>query len=218
MGAAGIAHQQGITLRIVAGVVCVPGYLDQAAVGILRLPRGDALGDDGAAGVPAEMDHLGAGIGLLVIVRHRDGIELAAGIVAAQDAARVFPGNRRAGLDLGPGNPGTVAAAIAALGHEVIDAADAVFIAGVPVLYRRVLDLRVIKRNQFHHCRMQLVFITHGRCTSFQVAHVAAFLCHDEGSFKLPGIGRVDAEVSRQFHWATSVFRDKAERTVGKHC
>jgi Fe-S cluster assembly protein SufB len=34
------------------------------------------------------MDHLGAGIDLLHAVRHRDRVELATGIVAAQDAGR----------------------------------------------------------------------------------------------------------------------------------
>ena len=154
MGAAGIAHQQGITLRIVAGVVCVFAYLDQAAVGILRFSRGDALGDDGAAGVPAEMDHLGAGVRLLVVVGDCDGVEFTAGIIAAQDTTGVFPGNRRAGFDLRPGNLRAAAAAIAALGDEVVDAADAVLIAGIPVLHGRVLDLGVVQGDQFHHCRM----------------------------------------------------------------
>ena len=77
---------------------------DQAAIGVVGVAGGDALGDDAARGVLAEVDHLGAGIDLLVAVRDRDRVELAARVVAAQDAARVFPGDGRAGLDLGPGN------------------------------------------------------------------------------------------------------------------
>jgi len=57
-------------------------------------------------------------------------IKFAARIVAAQDAARILPGDRRAGLDLGPGNLRIVAAAIAALGDEIVDAALAFGIAG----------------------------------------------------------------------------------------
>src|ERR1700730_7634429 len=94
----------------------------------------DALGDDPARRVLAEMDHLGAGIDLLVAVRDRDRIELAAGIVAAQDAARIFPGDRRAGLELRPGNLRARPAAVAALGDEVVDAALAAGVARIPVL------------------------------------------------------------------------------------
>ena len=57
----------------------------------------------------AQMDHLGAGIGLLEIVGDGDGIEFAHAIVAAQDAAGIFPGDGRAGFHLGPGNLGAVA-------------------------------------------------------------------------------------------------------------
>jgi len=73
---------------------------------------------------------------LLVTVRNRDRIKLAARIVAAQDAARIFPGNGRAGLDLGPGNLRILAAAIATLGDEIVDAAQPFRVAGVPVLHR----------------------------------------------------------------------------------
>src|SRR6202011_919361 len=106
----------------------------EPAIGVLRHAGGDALGDDPAGGVLAEMDHLGAGIDLLVAVRNRDRIELATRIVAAQDAARIFPGDGRAGLDLGPGNLGIVAAAVAALGNEIVDTALALRISGIPVL------------------------------------------------------------------------------------
>src|ERR1700689_5300016 len=102
MRAAFVADQKQIAGGVVAraGGLAVGG--DEAAIGVLRYAGGDALGDDPAGGVFAEMDHLGAGIDLLVAVRDRDRIELAARIIAAQDAARIFPGDRRAGLDLGP--------------------------------------------------------------------------------------------------------------------
>ena len=50
-----------------------------------------------------------------------------------------------------------------ALGDEVIDTALALGIAGVPVLHRRVLDLGIVQRHQFHHRCVQLVFIAHRR-------------------------------------------------------
>src|SRR5207302_5210764 len=62
-------------------------------------------------------------IDLLAAVGDRDRVELAARMIAAQDAARIFPGDRRAGLDLGPGDLGMATAAVAALGDEVEDAA-----------------------------------------------------------------------------------------------
>src|SRR5207302_7563736 len=108
--------------------------LDQAAVGVLTVAGGDALGHDGALGVLAQVDHLGAGVGLLLVVGQGDRVELAHRIIALQDAARVFPGDRRAGLDLGPRDLGAAAPAGAALGHEVVDAPAAFLVAGVPVL------------------------------------------------------------------------------------
>ena len=97
----------------------------------------------------AEMDHLGAGIDLLMAVGDGDRIEFAARIVAAQDAGRIFPGDGRAGLDLRPGNLRARAAAIAALGDEIVDAALALGVAGIPVLHRRIFDLGIVERDQF---------------------------------------------------------------------
>src|SRR3981189_2120389 len=146
MRTAFVADQQ----RIAGGKIARAGGLavrgDEAAIGVLRNARRDALGDDPAGGVLAEMDHLGAGIDLLVAVGDRDRVKLAARIVAAQDAARIFPGDGRAGLHLGPGNLRIVAAAVAALGDEVVDAAFAFRIAGVPVLHRRIFYFGVIQR------------------------------------------------------------------------
>src|SRR6266403_4349378 len=118
------------------------------------------------------MNHLGAGIDLLVAVRDRDRIEFAARIVAAQDAARILPGDRRTGFDLGPGNLGIVAAAIATLGDEIVDAALAFRIAGIPVLYRRIFDLGIVERDQFDHGSVQLVFVALRRGAAFEVADV----------------------------------------------
>src|SRR6516225_3964706 len=98
MSAALVADQKRIAIGEIAsaGGAAVPG--DKPAIGIVGMTRSDALGDDAACGVFAEMQHLGAGIDLLVAVRDGDRIELAARIVAAQDAAWIFPGDCRAGL------------------------------------------------------------------------------------------------------------------------
>src|SRR5690606_17200815 len=114
--------------------------LHQPAVGVLAVPGADALADDLRLGALAEVDHLGAGVGLLAVVGQRHRVEFARGIVAQQHAARVLPGDRRAGLDLGPDDLAARTAALGALGDEVVDATDAVLVAGVPVLHGRVLD------------------------------------------------------------------------------
>ena len=107
-------------------------------------PGGDTLGNDRAFGVLADVDHLRAGVGLLIIVGQRNGIKLTDGIVALQDAARIFPGDRRAGFDLRPGNLRALAETLAALGDEIVNAAFAFLVAGIPVLHGRIFDLRVV--------------------------------------------------------------------------
>ncbi len=181
------------------------------------LAGGDALRDDRAAGVAPDVDHLGAGIGLLVMIGERHRVELADGVLAGEDAARVLPGDRRAGLDLRPADPRIGAAAFAALGHEVVDAADAVLVARVPVLHGRVLDVRVGQRDQLDDRGVQLVLVAHRRGAAFEVAHVAALVGDDQRALELAGLGRVDPEVRRQLHRAAHALRDVDERAVGEH-
>src|SRR5207248_3841368 len=111
----------------------------------------------------ADVDHFRAGVGLLPVVGHGHGIELADRVVALEDTAGILPGDRGAGLHLGPGDLGAPAAAGAALGHEVVDPATPLFVAGVPVLNRGVLDGRPVERDELHHRRVQLVLVAH-RC------------------------------------------------------
>src|SRR4029453_553395 len=98
-----VADEERIAVGEIARAFGFAMCRHEAAVGIVGFPRGDALGDYAAHGVLAEMQHLGAAIDLLVTVRDGNRIELAARIVATQDAARIFPGDCRAGLHLGPG-------------------------------------------------------------------------------------------------------------------
>ena len=154
---------------------------------------------------------------LLIAVRHRDRIELAARVVAAQDAARILPGDGRAGLDLRPGDLGVAAAAVAALGHEVIDAALAVLVAGVPVLHGRILDLGVVERDQLDHGGVQLVLVAHRRRAALEVGHIGALVRDDQRALELAGLLLVDAEVGRQLHRAAHALRHVDERAVGEH-
>src|SRR5690606_16943538 len=78
--------------------------LDQAPIRVLAEAGRNALRDDRAPGVLPEMDHLGAGVGLLPVVRGRDRVELADRVVALEDAARILPGDGRPRFDLRPGD------------------------------------------------------------------------------------------------------------------
>src|SRR5690606_6382962 len=75
--AALLADQQAVALGVVARALGAGGDLDQAAVGVLAAAGADALADDLALGALADVDHLGAGVGLLAVVGERDRVELA---------------------------------------------------------------------------------------------------------------------------------------------
>ncbi len=89
--AAAVADQQAVALGEIAGAFGLFVDRDEAAIGVVGLPRADAFGDDPAFGALAEVDHLGAGVGLLAAIGDGDGIELTHAVIAAQDAGRIFP-------------------------------------------------------------------------------------------------------------------------------
>ena len=66
------------------------------------------------------------------------------------------------------------AAAVAALGDEIVDAARAVGVARIPVLNGRIFDLGVVERDQLDHRRVQLVLVAHRRRAAFEIADVGA--------------------------------------------
>ena len=201
-------------MREIARILGAFRHAHQAAVSVLPMPGGDALGNDLAAGVAADVNHLGAGIRLLVVVGQRHRVKLAHRALAAQHAGGVLPGDGRTGFHLSPRDLGTVAAAVAALGDEVVDAAFAVFVSRIPVLHRGVLDFGVFQGNQFHHGRVQLVFIAHRRSAAFQVTDITPFLGNDQCAFKLAGIGSVDTEIGAELHRAAHAAGDVHEAAV----
>ena len=217
MGAALLADQKAVALGVVARAIGIAVDLDQAAVGVLAASGADALGHDLGLGALADVDHLGAGVGLLAVVGQGHRVELAHRVVAQQHAGRVLPGDRRAGLDLGPGDLAARATALGALGDEVVDATDAVLVARVPVLHGGVLDFGVIEHDQLHHRRVQLVLVAHRCGAAFQVGHVAAGLGDDQGALELAGMAGVDPEVGAQLHRAAHPFRNEHEAAVGEH-
>ena len=163
-----------------------------------------------------EVDHLRPGVGLLPVVGRRNGVELADRVVALKDAARILPRDGRAGLHLRPRDLRVHAQALATLGDEVVDAALAVLVAGIPVLHRRVLDGRVVERDELDDRRVQLVLVAHRRRAPFEVADVRPLFGDDERPLELPGLLRVDAEVGRQLHRAAHALRDVRERAVAE--
>ena len=77
------------------------------------------------------MDHFGAGVSLLQIVREGNGNKnLPTGIVSDQDTTGIFPSNGRTCLYLSPGNLGVYTRTQTPLGDKVVDAPLAVFIPG----------------------------------------------------------------------------------------
>ena len=211
VGAAFVAHEQRVALREVARVDSALVDFHQSAVAVLAVAGRDTLADDGAAGALADMDHLGAGVGLLVVVGDGHGVELAYRVVALQHAAGVLPGDGRAGFHLRPRYFGAVAFAEAAFGDEVVDAAFAVLIARVPVLYGGVFHLRIFEGHNFHNSRMKLIFITLRSGTAFQIAHVRTFVGHDEGALELSGVFGVDTEIGAEVDGAAHALGDITE-------
>src|SRR5207237_2748794 len=125
-----------------------------------------------------------------------DGIELADRVIALENATRVLPGDRAAGLDLRPANLAAWATASTALGDEVVNPALTFLVAWVPVLHRGVLDLRSFAdADQLDDRRVQLILVAHRRRAAFQVADVAAFFHDDQRPLELAGLLGIDAEV-----------------------
>src|SRR5512132_3631897 len=215
--AAARTDQQAVTARVVARVLRARLHADETAIGVLAMAGGNALREDRRAGIAADVDHLRAGVGLLPVVGDGDRVELAHGVVALEDDARVLPGDRRAGFDLCPRNARTGAAAGAALGHEVVDAALAVLVARIPVLHGRVSDLGTLEGHELDHGGVELVLVAHRRRAALQIADVGTFVGDDERALELAGLLGVDAEIGRQLHRAAHARRHVHERAIAEH-
>ena len=214
--AASIADKHRIALRVVASARRLREHLHAAAIRVVSFAGRDALRDDVRACVLADVDHFRTGVGLLTVIDYRHAIELTNRVVTLQNHARIFPGDRRSGLDLRPGNL-RVGECLTALGYEVINPAAPLFVSRVPVLHGRVFDGRPGKRHQLDDGGVQLVRAPLRRRAALQIAHICTFIRDDQCSLKLPGIGGVDAEVRRQLHGAANALRHVHERAVREH-
>ena len=65
---------------------------------------------------------------------------------------------------------------------------------------------------------MQLVLVAHRCRTTFQIGHIAPVVAHDESTFELSRIPRVDSEIGGKFHRATHAFGNIDKGAVTKHC
>ena len=101
---------------------------------------------------------------------------------------------------------------------EIQYAAFALGITWIPVLYGRVFHFGIFTYDDFYNRSVELIFITHRCGTSFEVGNVSSIVTDDEGTFELPGIARIDAEVGGEFHGTTHAFGNIDERTVGEDC
>src|SRR5206468_10038450 len=99
-----VPNQERVALRVVARTGGTLHDLHLTSIGVLAVAGRDALGDDGAARVLADVDHFGPGVGLLVVVGEGNRVELAHRVLTLQDAARILPGDGRTSLHLRPGN------------------------------------------------------------------------------------------------------------------
>ena len=80
-----IAEEERVTLRKVACSFGLAQNFHQSAVAVLAESGRDSLGDYSALRVAADVNHLGARVCLLVIVCDGYRVELACGVVTAQD-------------------------------------------------------------------------------------------------------------------------------------
>src|SRR4051812_42227449 len=102
VGTALVADQKRVALRVIPRSLSALQDLYLATVRVLPMSGGDTLRNNRAAGILADVDHLRAGIGLLIVVGQRNGIELAYRVIALQNAAGILPGNRGPGFNLRP--------------------------------------------------------------------------------------------------------------------
>ena len=163
------------------------------------------------------MQHFSTCIGLLIVIGYSHRIKFSRGIITQQNTTRIFPGNSRASFYLRPGYFGIFSFTNATFSHKIKDTPFPAFITGIPVLNSRVFYLRIFHDYYFNNGSMELILISHRRCTSFQVRHITIFIGNNKGSFKLTGIHGIDTKVSRKFHGATNSFWDVYERAVTKN-
>ena len=212
-----IAQKKRVATAVVACVLGSAGHLDQSAIGVLAAPCTDTLADDGALGIAPDVYHLGARIGLLVVVGDGHAVELSLGVIALKHTAGIFPGDGTARLHLCPGESAAGSTQLSALGDQVEHAALPVGITRIPVLHSAVLHLGILHDHYLHDGCMKLVLITHGSRTAFEIADIGIVVAHDERALKLSRATGIDTEIGAQFHGTAHALGDIHKGTVAEH-
>ena len=202
------AQQQRVAGTVVAGIIGIGCSTNQTTIGVLAMTSRDTLRDDGTLGILTHVNHLGTGIGLLIVVGNSYAVELSYRVVATQDTGRILPGNRRTRLYLSPAQLRVHTTQVTSLGYQIQHATLTMFITRIPVLNGRVLHLSIVLDNYLDNSRMKLILITHWRCTSLQVRNVGIIIGDDQCTLKLTGITGIDAEVTAQLHRAAYALRN----------
>ena len=211
------ADEHAIALGVVAGACS--GFADAhlATVGVAGAVSADALRNDCALGVLANVDHLRAGVGLHVAVREGYAVKFAHRIVALQDAARVLPRDGRPRFDLGPADAAVFAGTLAALCNKVIDTAGSrLAVARVPVLHGRIFDFGVFFGHEFHDGAVELLAAKLRRGAAFEVAHARVVIGDNQRAFELACFLVVDAEIGGKVHGALDSRGNIDEASVAK--
>ena len=201
-------QQQGVAGTVVTGIIGIGCSTNQTTIGVLAMTCRDTFRDDGTLGVLTHVNHLGTGISLLIVVGNSHTVELSHRVVATQDAGRILPGNRRTRLYLSPAQLRVHTTQVASLGYQIQHTTLTMFITRIPVLNGRVLHLCIILDYNLYDGCMELVLITHWRCTSLQVRNVGIIIGDDQCTLELTGVTGIDAEVTAQLHRAADALRN----------
>ena len=164
--------------------------LDQAAIAGASGALRDGLGGDQAGGVRRGVDHLAAGVLVLIVAREGDREHLAVGALAQQVDGRVLHGQVRAKVAVHPLHH-RVLVGDGALGDEVVDVV-------APVLDGRVANPRALLDDDLDHRAVQAGGAVGGRRAALHVVQAGALVGDDQGPLELAHVLRVDPEVGLQ--------------------
>ena len=94
--------KQAVTLREVTGSGSARKHTYKTTIAVLAMSCRNSFADDTALRALSDMNHLGSGISLLVIVGHSDRIKLGRRVITFQYGTWIFPCYGGTGLDLCP--------------------------------------------------------------------------------------------------------------------
>ena len=211
------AQKQRITLAVITRILGFLCHTHQSTIRILAFTCTDTFAHNRRTCIFTQMNHLGTGIGLLIVIGYSNRIEFRRRIISTQDTTRILPRNGRACFHLCPTQLTVHSFTMTALGHEVINTSFAFRIPRIPVLDSGIFHFGTVVYHNLHNSSMQLILITLRSRTSFQIRYITVVIRHNQCTFKLSGICRIDAKISRKFHRTAYSFRNIHKRTIAKY-